>query len=452
MIAAAADIALIVDREGVIDDVSFGSEDLQKEGYGQWLGQKWVDTVTLESRPKVEQLLREAASGTSPRWREISHPTPRGTNVLVRYSTVRLGDDGRVVAIGRDLRAIASLQQRLVAAQQSMEREYARLRHAETRYRLLFHLAAEAVLIVDVSTQKIVEANPAAAQLLGMPAGRLVGRAITDLFVESSAAAVQNLLIAVRGAGWADDVRARLADDEQEFSVSASIFRQENASHFLIRLASLRNEPGSALPRAKSKLLKVVDSLPDALVVTGPDHTILDANPAFLDMAQLATEEQARGEPLDRWLGRNTVDFNVLVANLREYGSVRNFSTVVHGEFGSIEEVEISAVSVNSGEQPCFGFMIRHARRPEAGETAGEKQLPRSVEQLTGLVGRVSLKELVRETTDVIERLCIEAALTHTGDNRASAAQMLGLSRQSLYAKLRRFGMGDLSPEEGEEN
>ena len=54
------------------------------------------------------------------------------------------------------------------------------------------------------------------------------------------------------------------------------------------------------------------------------------------------------------------------------------------------------------------------------------------------------LKELVRETTDVIERLCIEAALELTGDNRASAAEILGLSRQSLYVKLRRYGLGDL--------
>ena len=55
------------------------------------------------------------------------------------------------------------------------------------------------------------------------------------------------------------------------------------------------------------------------------------------------------------------------------------------------------------------------------------------------------LKDLVRETTDLIERLCIEAALELTGDNRASAAEMLGLSRQSLYVKLRRYGLGDLA-------
>ncbi len=45
----------------------------------------------------------------------------------------------------------------------------------------------------------------------------------------------------------------------------------------------------------------------------------------------------------------------------------------------------------------------------------------------------------------MIERLCIEAALELTDDNRASAAEMLGLSRQGFYSKLRRHGLGDLS-------
>jgi DNA-binding NtrC family response regulator len=73
---------------------------------------------------------------------------------------------------------------------------------------------------------------------------------------------------------------------------------------------------------------------------------------------------------------------------------------------------------------------------------------PRSVEQLTQLIGRVSMKEIVRESTDLIERLCIEAALTLTGNNRASAADILGLSRQSLYSKLHRYGLGNLEDSE----
>ena len=52
------------------------------------------------------------------------------------------------------------------------------------------------------------------------------------------------------------------------------------------------------------------------------------------------------------------------------------------------------------------------------------------------------LLDIVRESTDLIERLCIEAALTYTEDNRASAAEILGVSRQSLYSKLNRYGLG----------
>ncbi len=54
----------------------------------------------------------------------------------------------------------------------------------------------------------------------------------------------------------------------------------------------------------------------------------------------------------------------------------------------------------------------------------------------------------MRETTDLIERLCIEAALELTNDNRAAAAEMLGLSRQGFYAKLRRYGLGDLGDDD----
>ncbi len=52
----------------------------------------------------------------------------------------------------------------------------------------------------------------------------------------------------------------------------------------------------------------------------------------------------------------------------------------------------------------------------------------------------------MRESVDVIEKICIEAALDQTNNNRASAAEMLGLSRQSLYIKLRRHGLEDYRP------
>ena len=51
---------------------------------------------------------------------------------------------GLVIA---QLRAQMTLQQRLVSAQMSMERDYWQLKHAQTRYRLLFQVSSEALLI-----------------------------------------------------------------------------------------------------------------------------------------------------------------------------------------------------------------------------------------------------------------------------------------------------------------
>ena len=453
LIAAAADVALVVREDGVIQDLAVQSDDLLQdlEGHDGWPGQRWTDTVTVESRPKVEALLRAAASDATPRWRQVNHPSTHGPDIPVLYSAVRVGDEGRVVAFGRDLRAISALQQRLVDAQHSMERDYSRLRHVETRYRLLFQMSSEAVLIVDALTYKVTEANPAAQRLLDAAkgaAGHAAGQTLFQAFDPSSVPALQGLLDGVRAAGRGDEVRVRLADGMQEVLVSTSMFRQEGVPLFLVRLSSLHAGAAAQLPKLKAKLLKVVESAPDGFVVTDQDGRIITANAAFLDLAELGAEEQARDQPLERWFGRLGVDFSVLMASLRQHGSVRLFATTLRGEHGGTAKVEISAVSVVNGDQPCFGFAIRNVGRRLAVESPAVRELPRSVEQLTELIGHTSLKDLVREATDVIERLCIQAALELTGDNRASAAEMLGLSRQSLYVKLRRYGLGDLAAED----
>jgi len=445
-VATAGDVTVLLDARGVVLDVAYGSEELAREWGARWVGRPWAEAAAEDSRPKVEGLLRDAAAGEAPRWRHVNHPSAQGQDVPVQYVAVRLDGDGRVLASGRDLRAISALQQRLVAAQQSVERDYARLRNMEMRYRLLFQATPEAILIVDAPTLKIAEANPAAASLLGETAERLVGRTLLEAFDAQGAEAVQTLLAAVRATGRADEAAAGAATADRRFRVAASLFRHDGASLFLIRLAP-PEEAGGGPARAKGGLGALAEKLPDALVVTDPDGRVLEANHAFLDLAQLATAEQARGEPLERWLGRPGVDMGVLSANLRQHGVVRLYATTLKGEFGATLDVEVSAASTADEAGARFGFVVRNVTRRISAE--GRKpELPRSVEQLKELVGRVPLKTLVRETTDVVEQLCIEAALELTGDNRASAAEILGLSRQSLYVKLRRYGLGDVSEDD----
>jgi transcriptional regulator PpsR len=450
VIETATDIALVVDGDGVIQDVAFQRTDLSVElgGYGKWLGRPWIDTVTAESKPKITALLQEASTKRKSGWRQLHHQSLNGGDVPVLYATVRLGRANRYVALGRDLRDVAELQRKLIEAQMSMERDYARLRQIEARYRLLFQLSREPVLIIDANSHKTMEANPAAIELFGNTAKRIIGRNFPESFDAESTERLRLLLSDLRAVGRSTgDVRARLTNSDKHVVVTASLFRQDVASMILIRLAPATDNPMPDIPSAGAKLLKLAEYAPDGLVVTDRDARIESANAAFAEMAQLTGEEIAHGEALERWLGRPGIDLNILIANLRQNEPIRMFSTILRGEYGATTDVEVSAVPLQDDNAPGFGFAIRDVGRRLSPNARSDRELPRSADQLTELIGRVPLKDLVRETTDVIERLCIEAALNLTGDNRASAAEMLGVSRQSLYVKLRRFGLADATDE-----
>jgi hypothetical protein len=75
---------------------------------------------------------------------------------------------------------------------------------------------------------------------------------------------------------------------------------------------------------------------PMAWWFTDPDGPHAVGQPGLHQPGQLSAEEQARGESLDRWLGRTGVDLGVLITNLRQRGSVRLFTTTLRGEFGAV--------------------------------------------------------------------------------------------------------------------
>jgi transcriptional regulator PpsR len=444
LLTMASDITVMLDPTGTVTKVTFGGAESPIEDAGAWVGTQWVDTVTPECRGKVEHMLREAADVGVSKRRQVNHPTPSGADVPVAYSAVRMGDGGDIVAVGRDLRAISALQQRLVETQQAMERDYWRLRHVETRYRLLFQFAAEAILVLEDGTMRVVDANAAAEQLLRQPAERLVGRVFPLDIDPDDSRRVTDLFAEARALGRAGDVRIRLSPDGPHVMMSASCFRQDAASLFMVRLAVPRSaaEPAASTPSAR--LTALLANAPDAFVVTDSEGEILSVNRAFLDIAQLTTESQAVGRSLGDWIGRPGADLGVFLDVLREHGAVRLVSTAARGEHGNQTEVEVSAVADGSPDDPVIGFVLRDVGRRVSEGARGARDLTRAVEQLTSLVGRVQIRNLIRDTTDLVERHFIEAALELTKDNRTAAAEVLGLSRQSLYVKLRRYGLAAL--------
>jgi transcriptional regulator PpsR len=447
LLTAAADIALVMDSDGVIGDIALASDDLQRDGCINWIGRRWIDTVANDSRQKIEEMLQASTAASRP-WRQVNHPVGGNADLPIRYSAVKLGHSGQVIAVGRDMRELATMQQRLVAAQQTMEREYARLRRAETRYRLLFQITGEAVLIVEAGSNRIVELNRTACTLLDGTSQQLTGRCLHDLFEAKGQKKIQKLLAGDKNDEINDEIIVRLAGTKIDIILSASHIRQ-HANHVLVRLTPT-SANASAWLKSRSSVFEVLDKLPDGFVVTDPDRRILTANTAFIDMTQLAIEAQVCGEQIDRWVGRHAIDMAVIGNTLKERGEVQNFSTIVRGEYGVSTEVEITAVSVFADKRPCIGMTLRPVRRQPQTAISNRQSMPSAVQQMAKLVGQVSMSELVQESTEMIERLCIEAALQRTSDNRAGAADLLGLSRQALYMKLHRYRLAGFGSDESE--
>jgi len=440
LIAAAGDIALVVDGNGVIRDATMteGAESAAGDDTNKWIGVAWVDTVTQDSRSKVEALMRDVAATGVSRRRQVNHSLTSGADLPVSYTAVRLNDKhGGLVAVGRDLRTVASLQQRLVETQQALERDYWRLRHVETRYRLLFQVSSEAILVVDSSNRRIVDANDAAGRLFDRSTDKLVGRTFPIGVDSESEPALEQALANARTAGRSGNISARLANGGTAVDVSVSCFRQDAVSLFLVRFSATGLTGGNA-PDLGAEVTELLANTPDGFVVTDIEGRVISANRAFLDQVQLAGEQQAHGRLISDWIGRPGADLGVFLATLRKHGVVRIMATAVRGEQGGTSEAEISAAAAPTNEPQCIGFIMRDVGRRLAHGPRGARDLSIAVEQLTSLVGRVALRDLLRDTSDLVERHFIEAALELTDDNRTAAAEVLGLSRQSLYVKMRR--------------
>jgi len=433
----AGDFMLAIDEYSIVRDIAVNVRD---HGFAhKWIGQKWIDTVTVESQPKIRQLL-DGSVATDNIWRQVNHDHD-GESIPINYQVIKPENSNWHIAVGRDLRSVSALQQRLLKTQQSMERDYLHLRQTETRYRLLFDNISYPVLIADADTYEIQQANRACHALMSAAAGSLEGKGMLSIVEREFRDDVIAYIGAISVNSATPPVSVRLAGRTGFVQIAASAFRQSGKQYWLINIDDGLHEVPSK--QSDQYVLDVVEKMPDAFVLADEKQAIIVANRAFAELVQAGSVEQLLGISLNRFIGRPDVDLGLLKKQLKDYQNVRNFSSIINDLNGGEEPVEISAIMIER-EQPLFGYSVRSIGRRERDLPQTGKDFPRSVEQLTELVGRKTLKEIVRESTDLIERMCIEAALVHTADNRASAAEILGLSRQSLYSKLHRHGLGNL--------
>lgn len=434
-----SDIALVIDRHGVIASVSEGAA-VQAQGCSQWVGRRWIDTVSASTRPKIQSLLDEvASSGMGSRRREVSHPAQGGDELPLAWAAIRLGADGPVLAVGRDLRVVAAIQQRFVEAQQDMERHFWNRRQAEARYQLLYQVANDAVMVIDAASLRVLQANDASAVLLGHALSQIQGGLLSDSLPPSTRAAVAELLATVRGTGRAGEIRVRALAMPGVLDISATPFCSHDQPLIMLRVRRDEATAGAADSLSLSRMAEFVETTPDAVVITDSAGGILMANPAFLRLARQSDESTLRGRSLPELLLDADGGWARLLTQARNAGLVPGAALQVGSLDGNPQSVRVMATWLTEGDQACLGFILRPGHRLPA-HLAGDDLLAGLLDQ----VGRVPLADLLVEVVQRAERRLIEGALLRTGGHCAAAADALGLTAQALDCRIQRHGLSGL--------
>jgi transcriptional regulator PpsR len=441
------DITLLLDMEGVIREATL-SPAMSAESVDGWLGRPWVEIAGEIGGDKVKRMVDDARVSGISAFRQINQRFPSGLEIPMEFTTVLLGGRAGMLAIGKNLQAVAELQSRLIAAQQTMERDYWKLREIETRYRLVFDASNEAVMIVSAANLRIVEANPTAIEALNAQRRRnedLAGRELLHDVAAADREAVREMLARIRERGKALSILVHLGPEAKPWMLRGSLITAEPGHVFLLQFTAATDLSARAEKAGHSTVEELIDHLPDGFVALDDAGIIRHVNQAFLDLVQLGSKGSAVGESLGRWLWQPGADLNALLANVQKHKTVRLFTTTIRGELGTETEIEISA-GASEAEQGQIGVLLRNVtRRLPSG---GEADLLRSaLGSMSEQIGKSSLRQLVKNTVSIVEQHYVKQALELAEGNRTATAELLGLSRQSLYAKLNRYGLDDKGPD-----
>jgi transcriptional regulator PpsR len=430
MARVASDIALVIDRDGVIRSVAEGAAPLPAE-CSRWVGQRWVDTASSDTRRKIELLLDDLSTHGVSQRREVNHPVVDGDAVPMAWTAIRLGEQGPVVAVGRDLRTVAAIQRRFLDAQHEMELDYWQRRHADNRYRTLFHVARDAVLVLDAATLDVVEANEA-AQALFVAAAPL-GRTLVDRVPDAARAPLAELLTTARSSGRAGEIRLRIGAQGPDWDVSATPFTSGDRLQLLVRARDHEATEGADTPPAMMRAL--VESTPDAVVITDSAGHILLANPAFMALVQQGSEARIKGQGLADVVGDRDGAWRDTIARTRLQGLCpRTPLAVTHGALGIA--VEVSATLLAEGDQEHLGFTLRTVEPPRQASAPSAQEAWPELNALRAQVGLVPLATLLREGSDAVERQILQTALRLAAGQVEVAARLLVMQPQALELRL----------------
>ena len=433
-VASAFDISLTISPDLVVVDAT-GTPHVAQAVAG-WRGRPVMELFARDSRRKLETRLAEAGPG--PYHLELNHEPASGVDLPVRYTMTRMG--ASVLLLGRDLRPMAEVQQRLIEAQLALQRDHEAGREIETRYRVLMEANGAPIVIISTTTGRIVDANSAALEMIGASRNDLIDSPAAQEFEGRRRGEFLDALTRMATSDGPGVVELLVRRTRKRIQVAPTLFRAAGDKLLMCRI-DLTDEARAQHDELGQALNRLFHGGVDGMVFLDGDGVIKSTNEAFLNLTDIPNSGSVVGRSLADFLSRGETDLKILLENVKRVGRLRHYATRMNTDFGGQISVEMSASWLQDRGQGVVGLIIRDASAAEGMRLPVGPVGNEGLRNVMQLVGYSALKEIVAETTEIIEKMCIEAALELTGNNRAAAAELLSLSRQSLYVKLRKFGL-----------
>lgn len=443
-----ADICLILSLDGAVMAASARMGTTLGPIVSGWKGAQikmLLDQTSIDKLQRRIEQLRQDVPGKTPRWAELSHPAGSGEAIPVRYALYLLPDREHLLMLGDDQRPTLEMQQLLLNAQIALERDHEAQREIDTRYRLLMDFTSDAIVLISAASGQVVDLNHDAAAILGRARSDAIGKPLSDFLLGQTRETLVTALDPANAVAGAV-LQAEAKSSQRKLQMTGKMFRASGEQLAILRLS---DPDGGSIgdQRLSANLRQLFHQGSDAIVFCDRDGTILAASETFLNLTDAASAATVRGRSLSDFLARGAVDLRVLLDNARRAGQLRMYATKLNTDFGAHVAVEISATWLEDQFDPVLALVLRNASSSAAQRPEMNGGNDGNMQGVIELVGSSTLKDIVSETTDVIEKICIETALELTRNNRVAAAEILGLSRQSLYVKLRKYGL--LSKDEG---
>lgn len=435
-IEALSDLAIIVDRNGVIEEAFGESETLSTIDASAWTGRRFDDMMDRACLADFREIAKAKANGDKAATFVVRHVRSDGESVTFRLTSLAIGVDLAVLLVGQILTSPDECEGTRPSARAGRAVEHRATDVA--RYHSLFKSAWDAVAVINAQSGRVCDLSQPAADILGLDSRRVAGRSFKNLFDRADRPGIADRLAEVVLTGMPTTLFARSGRNKQGIAVTVNRSSALDASELLIQLEEA--DDGQWDKGISRSLLTLVRRANEAIVLTDHVGMIVWANEAFVAIVGAGDGAAVKARPVGDFFDSAEMDIEIVLANVRLHGPIKMLRSELRGMTGQTSDVELSIISLPMASQIGFGIVLRDLSMRLPSE--GGSPRPSLFDTVAApLAGETPMQDWVRSQVDTLEKDCIEAALALTGNNRAATAKSLGLSRQGLYSKMRRYGI-----------